>query len=125
MMKARITKALSRCCRGGGASASESVDTLDMARTARVFKALGDETRLSIVAMLGCAGRPLCVCEIEPRFELSQPTISHHLKVLRDSGLVETERRGTWVHYSLARETLAFVSRFHEAVSQEGMVGRS
>lgn len=73
---------------------------------ARVFKALADETRLEIVAMLAARAGDLCACEIESRFELSQPTISHHLKLLREAGLVTAERRGTWVHYALDRRAL-------------------
>lgn len=103
------------CCESSCAPA-RALD--DASRTARVFKALGDETRMSIVAMLGRAGCAQCVCEIERAFALSQPTISHHLKVLREAGIVEAERRGTWVYYSLERDTLALVSRFHEAVSR-------
>ena len=117
-MKGRLAKAVSRCCPSVCAPSSEGSPLSDAAETARVFKALGDETRLSIVAMLGRADGALCVCEIEPKFDLSQPTISHHLKVLRDAGLVETERRGTWVYYSLSQKTFALVARFHEAVTK-------
>lgn len=74
---------------------------------APLFKALSDETRLEILGLLAGAGAELCVCDIESHFALSQPTISHHLKVLREAGLVTAERRGTWAYYSLSRETLA------------------
>ena len=74
----------------------------ELGRHAPLFKALGDPTRLEIVDLMLRAGGPLCACEIESRFELSQPTISHHLKLLRDAGLLECERRGTWIYYSLA-----------------------
>jgi len=117
-MNDRIAKAVKRCCPSVCASSSEHVELDDASRTARVFKALGDETRLSIVATLARAGCAQCVCELEPKYDLSQPTISHHLKVLRDAGLVETERRGTWVYYSLKRETIALVSRFCEALTK-------
>jgi ArsR family transcriptional regulator len=67
-----------------------------------VFKALADETRITIVRMLADAAGEVCACEIEAKIkELSQPTVSHHLKVLRDAGVVTSERRGTWVYYSL------------------------
>ena len=76
-----------------------------------VFRALGDETRLRIFAYLADAGEATCVCNIEDYVkELSQPTISHHLRLLREAGLVTTERRGTWIYYSIApaaREQLA------------------
>jgi len=86
---------------------------------ARVFKALGDPTRLEMLDLLARANGPLCVCDIESRFELAQPTISHHLGVLRKTCLVTTERRGTWMHYQLAPgglESLAgFLGRLVEA----------
>ena len=63
------------------------------------FKALADPTRVAIVNRL--AAGESCVCDLNAAFELSQPTISHHLKVLRDVGLVEASRRGTWAYYRL------------------------
>ncbi len=111
-MKAPLPQAVERCCPTACEPASHAVEVRDVSRVARVFKALGDETRLAIVTMLARAGCAQCVCEIEPRFNLSQPTISHHLKVLRDAELVSTERRGTWVYYSLRRETLDLVTRW-------------
>src|SRR5262245_57478092 len=68
---------------------------------AGLFRALGGATRLEIVGLLAARGRALCVCEIEARFDLSQPTVSHHLRILREAGVVASERRGTWVYYSL------------------------
>lgn len=79
---------------------------------ARLFKALGDETRIEMVTLLAAAGSELCVCDIETHFALSQPTISHHLKILRDAGIVTAERRGTWVYYALARDTLRLIQQF-------------
>ncbi|MCC6554576.1 MAG: helix-turn-helix transcriptional regulator [Polyangiaceae bacterium] len=76
---------------------------------ARLFKALGDETRLEMLALLAAAGAEMCVCNIEEHFDLSQPTISHHLKILREARLVTAERRGTWVYYSLDRGTIRLV----------------
>jgi len=81
---------------------------------ARLFKALGDETRLEMLGLL--AGAPegeLCVCDLEQHFDLSQPTISHHLKVMREAGLLSSERRGTWVYYALVREAFDGLSDFH------------
>jgi len=72
-----------------------------VAEYASVFKALGDPTRLEMIDLLARADGPLCVCDIESRFDLSQPTISHHLGLLRKAGLVTTRRSGTWMHYSL------------------------
>jgi len=65
---------------------------------APMFKALGDPVRLRLMSMI--ASRPeTCVCDLTDAFELSGPTISHHLKVLREAGLVDSQRRGTWVFY--------------------------
>jgi ArsR family transcriptional regulator len=67
-----------------------------------LFKVLGDETRLQIIGMLAAAKGELCACEIEASIaHLSQPTISHHLRLLKEEGLVTAERRGTWVYYTL------------------------
>lgn len=74
----------------------------DAADLARVFKALGDPVRLRLLSMIASrAGGEVCVCDLTPAFDLSQPTISHHLKLLREAGLIESERRGTWVYYRL------------------------
>lgn len=78
--------------------ATSPVTASDAARLAPMFKALGDPVRLQMVSMI--AARPeLCVCEITPAFDLSSGTISHHLKTLREAGLVDCERRGTYVYY--------------------------
>ncbi len=67
---------------------------------AQAFKALGDPIRLQLMSMIASApGGEACVCDLTPAFEISGPTISHHLKVLRESGLVEAERRASWVYY--------------------------
>ncbi|MBI3910235.1 MAG: winged helix-turn-helix transcriptional regulator [Armatimonadetes bacterium] len=83
---------------------------------AHLFRALADETRLQILGLLAAAREALCVCDIEANFALSQPTISHHLKVLREAGLVRAERRGLWVYYSLDRQGLAAVVEFGSAL---------
>ena len=70
------------------------------------FKALADPTRVAIVNRLAQA-EETCVCGLTAAFALSQPTISHHLKVLRDAGLVESSRRGTWAFYRVVPEALA------------------
>lgn len=67
---------------------------------APAFKALGDPVRLRLMSMIASAERgEVCVCDLTPAFDLTGPTISHHLKILRDTGLVDAERRGTWVYY--------------------------
>ncbi|MER5777683.1 metalloregulator ArsR/SmtB family transcription factor [Streptomyces sp. NPDC002039] len=73
---------------------------------AKVFKALGDPVRIRLLSMIASrAGGEVCVCDLTPAFELSQPTISHHLKLLKQAGLIDSERRGTWVYYRLIPET--------------------
>jgi ArsR family transcriptional regulator, arsenate/arsenite/antimonite-responsive transcriptional repressor len=69
---------------------------------AQVFKALGDPVRLRLVSLIGAhQGGEACVCDLTDAFDLTQPTISHHLKVLREAGIIASERRGTWVYYRL------------------------
>ena len=72
----------------------------DAERIAARFKALADPTRVAIVNRLAAADE-VCVCDLTATFDLSQPTISHHLRVLRDAGLVEATKRGTWSYYRL------------------------
>lgn len=70
------------------------------AALAPAFKALGDPVRLQLMSMIASAAEgEICVCDLTPAFALSGPTISHHLRILREAGLVDAERRGTWVYY--------------------------
>lgn len=73
---------------------------------AAMFKALGHPVRLQIVDLLSRYAGQACVCDIESQFELSQPTISHHLKILREAGLVAAEHRGLWIYYFLRPEAV-------------------
>jgi ArsR family transcriptional regulator len=66
---------------------------------AAVARALGDPVRLQLVDVLRKHAGKVCVCELVPLFDLSQPTVSHHLKILRDAGIVDSERRGLWAYY--------------------------
>src|SRR5262245_8585409 len=84
------------CC-GPGTPVMPQAAAADLAA---VFKALADPPRVAIVNRLAAAPE-VCVCDLAAAFELSQPTVSHHLKLLRDAGLVESERRGTWAYYRL------------------------
>ena len=86
------------------------VERAQAERVARIAKALGDPIRLQLVDVLrGHAGK-VCVCELVPLFDLSQPTVSHHLKVLRDAGLVDSERRGLWAYYYVIPDALKELS---------------
>jgi ArsR family transcriptional regulator len=75
-------------------------------RMATIAKALGDPIRVQLVDVLRKHAGKVCVCELVPLFELSQPTVSHHLKVLRSAGLVDSERRGLWAYYYVIPDAL-------------------
>jgi len=80
----------------------EPIDEAAAALLAQMFKALPDPVRLRLVSLIGAhQGGEVRVCELTEAFELTQPTISHHLKVLREAGIIDSERRGTWVYYRL------------------------
>jgi ArsR family transcriptional regulator len=83
---------------------------LDLGRTLARLKALADETRLQIVLLL--AGGERCVCEIRDQLEIGQSLLSHHLRTLKDAGLVTDRRDGRWVHYSLDRDALSKLEAF-------------
>src|SRR5438093_252852 len=91
----------------------------DAARLALVLKALADPHRLRMVSLLAAQppDAPLCVCEIEEGFDLAQPTISHHLRILREAGLVTVSKRGLWHYYTLRPENLAPVQRLLETLA--------
>lgn len=97
------------CC-GDVAEPSVSVDQAREYST--WFKALSDPTRIRILNLLAQSPDPVCVCDLTDHFPLGQPTISHHLKVLRQVGFVVAERRGTYMHYHVNRACLA---KFPEA----------
>jgi ArsR family transcriptional regulator len=75
------------------------IDATRAARLAPVAKALGDPVRLQLVDVLLQHAGKVCVCELPPLFDISQPTLSHHLKKLGDTGVVDSERQGPWVYY--------------------------
>lgn len=78
---------------------------------ARVFKAVGDPVRLRLLSLIASHdGGEACVCDLTDTFDLTGPTISHHLKVLRESGLITGERRGTWIYYRVQPDALARLS---------------
>ncbi len=77
-----------------------------------VFKALANPVRLQMLDILSRQSGEVCVCDVEGYFELSQPTISHHLRVLRQAGLVDAEQRGTWIYYVVRSSALNKVRTF-------------
>lgn len=88
------------CC-GGQPLAAPTLDERGADGLASRLKALADPTRLRMLDLLAAQTAPLCVCEVTERFALSQPTISHHLRILREAGLVTSEKRGVWSYFGL------------------------
>jgi ArsR family transcriptional regulator, arsenate/arsenite/antimonite-responsive transcriptional repressor len=76
---------------------------VELERAAAVLKLLGDKTRLTIMGIL--KQRECCVCEFLEVFDMSQPSISQHLRKLKDAGMVKEERRGQWIYYSLNKQS--------------------
>ncbi len=104
MTTTRLTLVAPCCALGAPPVSSAEAESI-----APMFKALGDPARLRLVSLI--AAQPeACVCDLVAAFPLSGPTISHHLKVLRQAGLVDCERRGTWVYYWVRPEALAQLS---------------
>jgi ArsR family transcriptional regulator len=91
------------CCAPLSAPAL-SADEADA--TAKLFSALGDPARVRIVNLLAMSSEPVCACELIEPLGLAQPTVSHHLKKLYESGLVEREQRGKWAFFSLKRDAV-------------------
>jgi ArsR family transcriptional regulator len=105
------------CCvpLGAHALADEEAEA-----TAQVFKALSDPARVKILSMVVAAEEPVCACEFTPALGLSQATVSHHLKKLTETGLLEREQRGKWAYFALnaaALDRLAGLIRIPEVVS--------
>ncbi len=88
------------------------VERVQAARMAEVAKALGDPVRLQLVDVLRKHAGKVCVCELVPLFDISQPTLSHHLKRLREAGIVDSERRGLWAYYYVIPDALEELSQW-------------
>jgi len=82
-----------------------------------VFKALGDDTRLKIVEMLSC--NELCACDILECFEFTQPTLSYHMKLLTDCGLVKSRKEGSWIRYSINKELIEHTKDYWSNITTE------
>ena len=92
------------CCT---AMVCEPLGEADAKALAAMFKALGDPVRLRLLSLIAShEGGEACVCDLTGEFDVSQPTISHHLRVLREAGLIDSERRGTWVYYRALPQAL-------------------
>jgi ArsR family transcriptional regulator len=97
----------------GTPTAAPSLSQTATTAIADLLKALGDPTRLRMLDLLAQQPEPLCVCDITPQFPQNQPTISHHLRLLREAGLIDTEKRGIWSYYwatDLGRRCLSAVA---------------
>jgi ArsR family transcriptional regulator len=91
--------------------AREPLDAAEAEELAPLFKAVADPVRLRLLSLIAChEGGEACVCDLTEAFELTAPTISHHLKVLKTAGLIDSERRGTWVYYWINPSALARLS---------------
>ena len=86
------------------------VERGDAVRMAEVAKALSDPVRVQLVDVLRKHAGKVCVCELVPLFDLTQPTVSHHLKVLREAGIVGSERQGLWAYYFVIADALEELS---------------
>ena len=87
-------------------------------RLVGVFRALGDRTRLEIFRLIAAQSQPICACDVVERFPVSQPTISHHLRVLGDAGLVTVGRQGVWAYYAATDEGRRVLEEMIGAVRQ-------
>lgn len=89
------------------------LDPGSSAELAAVFKALGDPVRLLLLSRIACAAEDgVCVCDLTRGFKLTGPTISHHLRLLREAGLIDGRRRGTWIYYRATSQRLDAVAGF-------------
>jgi ArsR family transcriptional regulator, arsenate/arsenite/antimonite-responsive transcriptional repressor len=91
------TEAPEPCC--GGLVAAPALSAMETSTLADRLKALADPTRLRMLDLLVGQSQPLCVCDITAQFDQHQPTISHHLRILREAGLINGEKRGVWSYY--------------------------
>lgn len=91
------------------------MDKRKYAQNINFFKALSDENRLMIIDMLSCG--ELCACKILEKFKITQPTLSHHMKILYNCGLVNTRKEGKWMYYSLNLENIEKFKRFIHSIT--------
>lgn len=106
-MKLPVIQSNEACCRN--VCEASPLTEAERSDVLAAFKALADGTRLDIFRLIAAQAEPICVCDIVDRFEVSQPTISHHLKVLRDAGLVTATKRGIWAYYAVDPRGTAFL----------------
>jgi len=108
---------VSICCPTGAAAIDES----EAERVARVFKALGDPTRVRLLSLIAAsADREACICDLTAPVGLSQPTVSHHMKQLVEAGLVTRDQRGKWAYFAVVDDALQAAST---ALAPRGAIG--
>jgi len=104
--------------------AREPISAAQAQQVASLLKAIAEPARLRLLSLvLSHEGAEACVCDLTPYFDLSQPTISHHLKVLHDSGLLDREKRGTWVFYKARPEAMAALGSLFTASDASELSG--
>lgn len=96
--------------------APDAITAPERERLVAGFRALGDPTRLEIFRLVAAQEAPICVCDIVAQFDVSQPTISHHLKILREAGLLTVSRRGVWAYYAVDPRGIAGLRDFLESI---------
>jgi ArsR family transcriptional regulator len=100
---------LAGCC---SAVTGGALDIAAAERIARVFKALGDPTRVRLLSLIAAAdGGEACLCDLTGPVALSQPTVSHHMKLLVDAGVVTREQRGKWAYYRIVNDALRAIAQ--------------
>ncbi len=105
------------CC--ASPDAPSPLPRAERERLVAIFKALGDATRLDVFHTIAAQPEPICVYDVVDRFNVSQPTISHHLKVLREAGLITVSRRGVWAYYAVDPHGLATLRSSIDAFAME------
>lgn len=96
--------------------------TSDLDPDVRLMSALADPTRLAIVRQLAAAGADVCACDFTSCCDVGQPTVSHHLRVLREAGAVTSERRGNWIFYRLAPDVADRLAAIAQTVTAGGLI---
>jgi ArsR family transcriptional regulator len=103
-----VPDAAPECC---APLAAEALSPGGAGELAPLFKALADPMRLRLLSLIAChAGGESCVCDLLDAFDVTAPSVSYHLKILREAGLISSERRGTWVYYRVNPDVLARMS---------------
>jgi ArsR family transcriptional regulator len=104
--------------------ACEPLSSAGADELAALFKAVADPVRLRLLSLIAChPGGESCVCDLTPAFDMTAPSVSYHLKVLREAGLISSERRGTWVYYRVMPQAMARMSSVLAPAGGAGQFG--